>query len=157
MNDAIKKYSWTTLEYEYTPRSRDWYIALIVIGLSLGITAIILHNILFGIFIILSAGMILYLGHRKPSEVSCTIDENNLTLHQEIIPLKKIKAFTFRGTSPHRKLLLSIDRTFIPFVTIPLEHDSHEQEIDAILSKKCTRDDALEEPFITQFAEKIKL
>jgi hypothetical protein len=149
--------SWNTHEYEHRVRGKDWFWAVGITGVSLGIIAFLLHNTLFGVFIILATAIIIYLNLRHPREVTCTINEKEIKLHTDSIPLKKIKGFTFRGEHAKRKLILEIDRMMLPVQNIEINTNDEHQIETILLAKKIVRNDDIVEPFISLLTEKINL
>lgn len=124
--------TWTALEFEPRERHRDWnwYAALVaVIG---AVLSFFYGNIFFGIFIIIAGATVLIYAQRPPKTLVITIDENGITVNEDLVPYELIKQFWLDETDKHDKLLLLTKANFAPLVSLPLEGVSAEAVRDAI-------------------------
>lgn len=156
METVLPKIEWTAIEYAHTPKRSDWFWAVGITGFSLGALAIVFHNFLFGVFILIATTILIILNVRRPATITCAITEKEIKVNAQIIPLAEIKAFSFRGEPGHRALLIERRRAFMPHETIAIA-DALEVGIKTTLSKKVKYDENLEEPAVYRILEKFDL
>ena len=111
--------SWDTSEYTHVKKSIDWYWILGIIAVAAFVSAIIFHDTLFGILILLSAGMLAYLSTKPSSDLSVHITDRGIFVNDIYYPYKKIKNFWVDADT--YMLLITTDRFFMPIVNIPIE------------------------------------
>ncbi len=152
MNEKITPIYWTALEYEYKPRSNDWVWTIILISALGAGFAIYFHNYLFGIFILISGGMLLLINLRGPKQLSIQINNEGITMEGTLYKYREIKSFfVHEGESP--KLMIETSRHFLPVITIPLNEDIA-KTVRATLSS-VIEEVHIEESKSMQFAEKM--
>lgn len=110
---------WTALEYPKRERRKDWFWAVGIIAISGAISAILSHNTLFGILILLATATLLFYSKREPNELYCKITPTKIAVGSTAYPFEKIKNFWI---DEHGKttLLLSVDKLMMSTVAIPV-------------------------------------
>jgi hypothetical protein len=78
---------WETWEYEFVPKSTNWFWTVIIITLGLALASALLSNFLFTVLVVVSGLSLLLLGIKNP--------ENFLFLHQQFPFIEKEKVFRF--------------------------------------------------------------
>src|SRR3989338_3477638 len=72
---------WSAYEHDHIERGSDWYWALGVVAISIAITAIILHDLLFGILVILAAITLGLLARTPPELAHFEISERGIRVN----------------------------------------------------------------------------
>ena len=70
MDDSLK---WSAPEYHHYKRSTDWFWAVGIITICISILAFVFDNALFGVLILLSAGILIFYTLRVPEEIQYEI------------------------------------------------------------------------------------
>jgi len=70
----INKIEWTALEYKHKEHSTDWYWAVGLITLIIGIITIWIKNYLFAIFIFISGATFALFSLRHPPKIIFSIE-----------------------------------------------------------------------------------
>lgn len=127
-----KELTWMTREHEHVQRSTDWYWILGVVAVAGFVASVLLDNTLFGILILIAAGMLAYLSMKPPEEVTVSITERGIFINDMHYPYRKIKAFWVETDTGTPILLFVTDRFFIPQISIPIG-DAPPEDIRFIL------------------------
>jgi hypothetical protein len=118
--------SWQALEYKHKEKTNDWYWAVIIIAISIAITAFILGNGLFGILIIIGTATLIMFSTRGPEVINIKIDQRGLVVGKDLYPFATLEEFWVDITDDHNhKILLKSKKTLMPLITIPLEEHHH--------------------------------
>ncbi len=139
-----EKIAWEALEYEEHPKTPDWFWALGIIALSTVVAAIIYHNFLFAVFIVVAVSLLIIYSVRKPELVLFEINENGVKIGNYLYEYRHLKSFAVVGKSRKAKLLLETDRFFMPLMTIPLG-DANWEKVHALL-KENIEEKEMDEP-----------
>jgi hypothetical protein len=110
---------WTALEYPKKNRRRDWFWAVGIIAISGAVSAILSHNTLFGILIILAIATLLFYSKREPQEVYCKITDTKIIVGNTAYPFETIKQFWLIEHG-RTTLLLQVDKLLMSTVAIPV-------------------------------------
>jgi len=145
--------NWTAPEYIHKERHIDFYWTIGVVALIAVVIAIWKHNYVFAIFLALAGFMLIMFTSRKPEDLTYEINTTGIKLHNEIFEWKKIKGFDIIKNGMGTKLLIEIDKYFLPVYTIPLPDELTEQ-VDKNLMKVIPNIE-LKESGIMLFMEKI--
>ena len=146
-NPALR---WSAYEHDHIERGSDWYWALGVVALSIAITAIILHDLLFGILVILAAITLGLLARTPPELAHFEISERGIRVNGTLHRWDHIISFWVEDEHDDRPLLL-VDTTKImsPNLIIPIE------EIDPSLVRAFLHEYAEEKHMKEPLAHKI--
>lgn len=112
--------NYVTEEHAYYHRSVDFYWALGLIALAIAVLAFILKDGLFGILILIGAGLYGYSSWKKPQEVSVVITDKDISFGEDIYPMDKIAYFRVMDIKGEKELVLNIRRTYHPVVSISI-------------------------------------
>lgn len=117
MNAEIQ---WETFERMPRKRSHDWYWAVSIIALSIAVTAIILDNLLFALFILIST-VALFLGSRRePPLLSIRLTERGIREGRIIYPWSALESFWVEEEYGEPKLIVKSNAMLSPYLIIPL-------------------------------------
>lgn len=128
--------SWQVEEYNHREKGPDWYWALGVIALAGATTAVIFHNTLFAIFIVLAALLLGMYANRKPDIVDIAISEEGITLRSYFYPFDKIKGFAIDENPLGNHLLIESDRLVAPLISIPIPFSIDTEALSALLKTR---------------------
>jgi hypothetical protein len=117
--------------YEYKPRnhSSDWYWALGIITVSIVIVSILLGNILFGVFVLLSAFTLALYTKRHPHVIRLEINQTGVVMKNKLYPYDSLESFYIDIEADPDKLVLKSKMRLMPYIIIPLNPDLDYEEI----------------------------
>lgn len=122
--------TWQAPEYNHYERSTDWFWAVGIITLSIAILAFIYNNALFGILILLSAGILVFYAIREPMFVDYEINHRGIIINKNLHPYLTIESFWIETRHGEPKIILKSKKNLLPYIIIPL----HEESIDDVAS-----------------------
>ena len=134
------KINWQALEYEYKPKSADWFWTVWIVASGATIASFLLNNILFGIFILLSAFSVSIYASKKPSLINFSLSEKGISINNKLISYSALESFWItedlnptdrqdpdpadeRSPKPaigQGKILFKAKRKTSPYISIPL-------------------------------------
>lgn len=158
MNDTInilfmpeaQTLRWSAYEHEHIERGSDWFWALGVVALCIALAAILLHDTLFAILIILAAVVIGLLANIPPEMTDFEISERGVRVGKELHRYDEILAFWVEDEHDAQPLLLVDTTKFMaPNLIIPIEG------VDPDAIRTLMREHAPEVPMKEPLAHKI--
>ena len=113
---------WSGYEHEHIERGSDWFWALGIVAVCVAITAILFHDTLFGILILIAAGTIGLLANVPPERVEFEVSERGVRVGSVLHRFDDIISFWVEDEHDAAALLL-VDTTKLmsPNLVIPLE------------------------------------
>ncbi|MEI6191201.1 MAG: hypothetical protein WCP24_02435 [bacterium] len=130
MEDSL---TWQAPEYHHYKRSTDWFWAVGIITICIAVLAFIFNNALFGILILLSAGILVFYALRTPEDVEYEINKRGIMVGKELHPYMTLEAFwieTRNNIEP--KIILKSKKSFLPYIIIPVHNDSADEVADVL-------------------------
>jgi len=126
---------WSAYEHEHIERGADWFIALGIVAVSIGLVSILFHDLLFAIVIAIAAVTIALLAQHPPELVEFEISERGVRVAGKLHRFDDIVSFWVEDEHDARPILLIDTTKFMhPNIIIPIEHiDPH--SIRAYLSE----------------------
>lgn len=113
---------WSAYEHEHIQRSSDWFWALGVIAVSIALTAVVLHDFLFGILVLTAAFTMALLARTPPSLASFEVSERGIRVNGALHRFDHILSFWVEDEHDGRPLLLVDTTKFLsPNLIIPIE------------------------------------
>lgn len=118
--------SWRALEFQKKERHPDW---LWYAGLAFGIAAVLSFfygNIFFGIFLVVAGVVLIVYAIREPKLLDVTLTPEHIDikigdLPHTTIAYEKIREFSLDETGKPDKLLVRVEGSFVPVISLPLE------------------------------------
>ena len=123
---------WSAPEYHQYTRSVDWFWAVGIITVSIAVLAFIFGNALFGILIVLSAGILIFYAVRAPEDVNYEINNRGIVVGKELYPYLTIESFWIETRNGDPKIILKSKKAVMPYIIIPV-HDDSVDDISAVL------------------------
>lgn len=109
---------WKILEYQEKSRGADWFWAVGIIAAAIAMSAIILGNILFAVFIIVAGVTLVLQVLRKPRPISVKIGENGITIEKTLYPYYSLDAFWVEEEDDN--LILKSKKALVPYIIVPI-------------------------------------
>jgi len=149
-------FSWNFYEFENYQRSTAWFIWAAIIFVGLMIFSIVSRNLLFALFIILTALVLLVL-NRNNRSIDCKITEDGIIVGNKFHDYKQLKNFYIIYQPPVKKLYFDFKNLLAPRIPIDLQNQDP-VKIREILLKYLDEDLTKEnEPLSDQFGRFFKL
>lgn len=109
---------WKAYEYNHREKSSDWFWAVGIIAFSAAAAAVIFNNIIFAIFIILSAFTLSMYAARKPLLINIELNSKGIVVDKYIYPHQNIEKFWVTERKHGSVIMLKSRKSILPFVTI---------------------------------------
>ncbi|MEI6316473.1 MAG: hypothetical protein WCO65_01960 [bacterium] len=146
--------SWQIEEYSHREKTPDWYWALGIVAITGAIIAIMHHDVLFGIIIILGGFIMGYYAAREPDIIDVSINQDGITFNNHLFLFEKIKGFAVEEHTMGNKLLIETSRAVAPLISIPLPETLDTEGLHELLKTKIKEKD-LHEPTAHRIIEHI--
>ena len=141
---------WSTYEHEHIERGSDWFWALGIVAVSIALTAIILHDTLFGILVIIAAVTLGLLAQTPPDLSHIELSDRGIRVNGLLHRWDHIISFWVEEEHDAPPLLLVDTTKFLsPNLIIPIE------EIDPHLVRSFLKEHAKEKHMHEPVAHKI--
>ncbi|GMQ95364.1 MAG: hypothetical protein BMS9Abin13_477 [Patescibacteria group bacterium] len=124
---------WSAPEYEYKEKSADWYWALSIIALSLTVAVFILGNMLFAVFILISAFTLALYGARKPHILEVKINKRGIRVNNTLYPYTTLKSFWIDDEGEKSQIIIQSEKPLMPYIIVPLGDVSADMVRDTLL------------------------
>jgi len=149
MEDSLR---WQAPEYHHYKRSTDWFWAVGIITLCISILAFIFDNALFGVLILLSAGVLVFYVLHVPEDVDYEINKKGIVIGKELHPYLTIEAFWIEtGNNIESKIILKSKKSLLPYIIIPVHNDSADEV--ALVLRNFLEEKELSEPMAHKVME----
>lgn len=128
---------WEAYEHEHIERGTDWYWALGIAAVCLAVTAILFHDTLFGLLILIAAATMALHARELPPLHRFEISERGIKVDDTLHHWDDIISFWIEEDNDASPTLL-VDTTKIlsPNLIIPL-HDIDHAALRAFLADRC--------------------
>ena len=128
MENLPSKIKWSALEYEFHEKTPEWYWALGIITAALVLAAVILHNFLFAVLVVLAGFSVGLYGSRRPRMTLHEINSGGVSLGNKNFNYDSIDHFWINYDPPAKKeLILESKKTFSTHTVILLGNAEPEQ------------------------------
>lgn len=112
---------WEDLEYEYLPKSNNWFWSIGVIAVGLIFASILLDNFLFAILILIAGLAVILLGAKKPKRVIFSLTAKGFQIDKNLFPYENLRSFWIHYEPPYKKILaIEPKKFFMPVISVPL-------------------------------------
>lgn len=129
MEESLK---WSAPEYHHYKRSTDWFWAVGIITICISILAFVFNNALFGVLILLSAGILIFYTLRIPEEIQYEINRRGIMVGKELHPYLTIESFWIETRNNDPKIIFKSKKAIMPYIIIPIHNDDVD-EMTAVL------------------------
>ena len=142
---------WKAYEYNHREKSSDWFWALGIIAFSAAAAAVIFNNVIFAIFIILSAFTLSMYAARKPSLISIELNDKGIIVDKYLHPYQNIEKFWVDQRSFGNVIVIKSLKKTLPYTTI-LAGQIDPEEIREYLSRHIEEEE-MAEPLVQTITE----
>ncbi len=121
LKTSLPLIKWEAQEYEYIPKSNNWFWSVGIITIGLVFASILLNNFLFAILVMISGLTIVLYGARRPGKISFSFTPRGLQIEKRLFPYENLKSFWLHYEPPYKKLLtIAPKKFFSPTISVPL-------------------------------------
>lgn len=115
---------WSAYEHEHIERGSDWYWALGIAAASIAVISLLLHNILFGVLILIAAATIALVSREAPDIAQIELSDKGIRINDVLHRYRDIIAFWVEDEHESHRPLLLVDtvKVLSPNLIIPIEH-----------------------------------
>lgn len=126
--------SWNAPEHFHVPKNQDWYWAVGIITLAISAVAIILGNIITGIFVLVAAVALVIHASHPPRIIYHEINDRGIIAHDRFFPFLSLESFWIPHDELPPKIILKSRKLMMPYIIIFIEEVDPE-EIREIMLK----------------------
>lgn len=138
--DALQ---WKAYEYHHRDKGSDWFWAVGIIAFSASAASVIFNNVIFAIFIILSAFTLSLYAARKPSLINIEINNKGIVVGKYLHPYQTLEKFCVTGKKHGNVIILKSKKTMFPYVTVQMGQ-ADPDSISEYLSQFLTEEEMFE-------------
>lgn len=147
-------FEWSHTESSDKKRSTDWYWALGIIAIAGSIAAFLFSNHLFGVFILLSVTVLIFLSTQNSKEQNYKITEVGIIAGDEFFSFEKLKSFWLSDENQDFRLFLHTTKKINPVITLRFSDEEEGDEIHNAL-ENFLEEKYLREPLSHQIFERL--
>ncbi len=118
--EDFKIIEWQAPDHELPERATDWYISVIVIGISAAIASLFLGNPLFSIFCVVSTASIIIHMAKKPEWIDFSVGTRGVQIRHDFFPYKNLHSFWIDNENGKNEIILLSDRNVLPHLIVPI-------------------------------------
>ncbi len=112
---------WEAFEYEYIPKSNNWFWSVGIIALSATVASALLSNMLFAILVIIATLTIILYGIRKPKKIMFSFTARGIQVENRLYPYENLHSFWIHYEPPVKKnLTIEPKKLLMQTLLIPL-------------------------------------
>ena len=111
---------WQAPDHDLPIKAADWYISVIVIGLSISVASLFLHNLLFAVFCLLATISIIIHAAKKPEMIDFSLTTQGIQIKHDFFPYGKLYSFWINHQKNKNEIILHSDRTVLPHLIVPI-------------------------------------
>jgi len=159
MNPNINPHiEWETVELHRGRKGSDWFWAIGIIMGTIALVSFFMNNIIFGIFIIISAVALSIHAFIEPRAAYYAVTKEGIVVDNKLYSYSNLDHFHIEDFGAHEsahpdersKILLKTKSFLFPILYIPLSPDVDFGAVRAILAKHL-REETVSEPFLNKF------
>ena len=118
---AFSLIKWEAPEYEYRPKSPNWFWSAGIISAAVAAASVLLGNILFAILVLLAGFSVILFGGRRPKIIWFSLTAQGIQIGDRLFPYDNIRSFWIHYDPPYKKILsIELKKVFMPMMLIPL-------------------------------------
>ncbi len=116
--------SWNAPEHFHVEKRPDWYWAVGIITLAISAVAIILGNVITGIFVLVAAVALVIHASHPPRDVYHEINDRGIIVNDKLYPFLSLESFWIPHDEVPARLILKSRKLMMPYIIIFIdEHD----------------------------------
>lgn len=110
--------SWQAPEHFYVEKRPDWYWVVGIITLAISAVAIILGNMITGIFVLVAAAALVIHASHPPREIYHEINDRGIMVNDRFFPFLSLESFWIPHDEMPSKIIVKSRKTFMPYIII---------------------------------------
>jgi hypothetical protein len=126
---------WKAYEYRFQEKTPDWYWAVGIIAISVAVTAVLFHNVLFAILVILGAFTLSLYAHRKPDRILCRLTDREIRFGKNIYTYSNLDSFWIESDYGDPRIVIKSKKTVMPYIVIPIGSEIAPNNVRHFLSR----------------------
>jgi hypothetical protein len=152
MEQTPHAFYWEAPEHLHMEKTPDWYWILGILAIAGSVASILMHNILFGMVILLGAVTMMLVSHKKPRTIPYEISTRGIRIDNQLFPYTTLASFSLDEEHPHgAHLLVKSKKMLVPLLIIPVPEE-YVVMLDQLLATKLP-EEHLEEPIAHRLLE----
>jgi hypothetical protein len=129
-----KEISWKAPTHIFFPKTNDWYWIVAIIFVTTAIISIMLDNIIFAIFILMSIFFVFSNAHKEPEIIDIVLNNKGVKVGKEIYFYNELDSFWVENGNLHPRILFKHKSKLSTFITV-LIHEDDSDEIRNFLNQ----------------------
>ncbi|MES2471070.1 MAG: hypothetical protein V4526_02460 [Patescibacteria group bacterium] len=150
MNETL--ISWNAYEHSYAPKTSEWYWSVGIITVTAAALSLILSNVIFAIFILVSGFALAIHASKPPRVVNHEINDRGIIIGDTLYPFLDLESFWIDHNHPAPHILIKSHKFFMPYLHIPIDEVDPEDVRKILLTY--IAETKHEEPFLLKVLEK---
>ena len=125
--------SWNAPEHLHIEKKPDWYWTVGIITLALVAVAIILGNIITGIFILVATSALVIHASKPSQNVYHEVNDRGIIIDGILYPFLSLESFWIPHDEFPPKILVKSRKTFMPYIVIYIDEVDPEEVREILL------------------------
>ena len=125
--------AWAALEHEHRHHPSDWFWSVGIVAFGGAVLAILFHDLLFAIVIVVGAIALVLHALRHPNEIQVEIQEQGVLINNTLYPYQTLESFWIHEHREPHILVLSSQKIFMPHINAALASDIDPEHLRDIL------------------------
>lgn len=125
--------SWKSPSHLHMEKGQDWYWAVGIITLAIAVVCFIFGNVVPGIFVIVSAVVLVIHASQPPKMLDCAVTDRGIVAGDTLYPFLELDSFCIPHDHEPAKLLLKSRKLFMPIIVVYIEDIDPEEIRQALL------------------------
>jgi hypothetical protein len=154
MEQSLRSIAWEAPTHHHTEKGNDWYVAMIIVVISLIIAVSLFGNKLFAILIGVGGATLLISAAKKPSVIPYAVTLRGIRIDAQLYPYSTLESYRIDEEDPKGpQLLIKSDRKLMPLLVLPIPPE-HIDDIDDIIKENLVEEE-LYEPTLVKILEAV--
>lgn len=112
--------AWRGHEYEYREKTSDWYYILAIISGAAAISAVLFHNYLFAVLIVVASLSIAIHAGKRPELKEFRVDGHGIKIGKKLYTYENIDSFWLDRATEPPQLFINLKRPILPLLIVPV-------------------------------------
>lgn len=148
------EFVWGAYDTNSKKKSGDWYFILWTIALSGATAAILLDNVLFGLFLVIAGFAVTIYASRKPKIVEFSISRKGVRADTLMLPFSTLTHFYIAEENEPMYLLLQSKKALMPLFVFPIADEVDIESLHTFLTN-FLEEEVLEIPLNQRIMDRI--
>jgi len=144
---------WTGPEYIHREKGTEWYSAVAIVSLGIIVSAILLENYIFAVFVLFATFTLVLFASKKPRTIEVKINDQGILCDKYFYPFSVIESFWVEENVVHQKLILKSKKILMPYISLPIPQDKTPETREFL--RNYLTEQELHEPILHRLMETI--